>query len=135
MEIREGVCVGRYVPRHVCPSHVSEAAREAGAVALKAEQLKRTKCTLLESSHHFVLFVLETSGVLGQAALDLNSELGQCLCQTTGESHSRQYFLQRRSIAVQRGNAAVLGITTTDPNQSDPFWDQLSYLSYLFAHD
>ena len=92
--------------------------------ALKAEQLKCTKDTFLESSRHFVPFALETPGVLSQAALDLISELGQGLCQTTGEPHSREYLLQRPSIAVQRGNTApVLGSTGTDPNQSDPFWD------------
>ena len=42
--------------------HVSNAAGEAGAVALKAEQWKRSKYTL-QSSHHFVPFALETSGV------------------------------------------------------------------------
>ena len=40
-------------PDTFTPSHVSKAAREAGAVALQAEQLKRTKYTALESSHHF----------------------------------------------------------------------------------
>ena len=91
-------------PDTYAPSHAPEESREAGAVALKAEQLKLTKCTLLEPSHLFVPFVLEKSGVLGHAGLDLSSELGQCLFQTTGEPHSREYLLQRLSIAMQRGN-------------------------------
>ena len=38
------------------------------------------------------------------------------------------------SVTIQRENTvAVLGTTGTDPNQSDPFWDKLSYLSYLFV--
>ena len=103
-------------PDTYAPSHVSKAAREVGAVALKAEQRKRSKYTLLESSHHFVPFALETSGVLGQAALDFIGELGQRLRQTTREPCTREYLLQRLSIAVQRRNAAaVLGTTRTDP--------------------
>ena len=103
-------------PDTSAPSHVSKAAREAGAVALQAEQLKHAKYTSLISSHHFVPFAIKTSG-----ALDFTQELER-LYQTTGEPRSREYLLQCLSIAVQRGNtAAVLG--TTEINQSDPMWD------------
>ena len=70
----------------------------------------------LESSHHFVTFALETSSALGQAAPDIVRVLGHHLCQTTGESHCREYLLQRLSIAIHRTNAAtVLGTTGTYP--------------------
>ena len=64
---------------------MSKAAREHGAVAFQAEQLKRTNYTALESSHHFVPFAVETPSVLGQAALDFVQELGQPLHQATGD--------------------------------------------------
>ena len=64
----------------------------------------------LDMSHHFVPFVMETSGVLGEAAVDFTRDLRRGLCKATGEPHSREFLLQRISVAVQRGNAAaVLG--------------------------
>ena len=65
----------------------------------------------------------ETIGyLLGQAALDFVCDLGQRLHQITGEPRSKQYLLQRLSIAIQRGNAAaVLG--TARVGERDPFWE------------
>ena len=108
------------MPRAPTPTHISAAAREAGAMAAQAEHLKSAKYAALKVSHHFVPFGVETTGVLGQAALSLVCDLGQLLRQATGEERSREYLLQRIAIAVQRGNAAaVLG---TAGRQEDPFW-------------
>ena len=97
-------------PDTYAPSHISDATREAGAVAAQAERLKNAKYTHLVLSHHFVPFAIETSGVLDQAALGLLSDLGRRLHRATGEPRSREYLVQRLSIAIQRGNAAaVLG--------------------------
>ena len=46
--------------------------------------------------------------MLGEAAEEFVGELGRHLCKTTGEPRSREYLLQRISIAVQRENAAGL---------------------------
>ena len=92
------------------PSHVSAAVRGAGVVAAQAEQSKVAKYGHLDTSHHFVPFVVETSGVLGEAAVDFTRDLGRRLCKATGEPRSREFLLQRISVAVQRSNAAaVLG--------------------------
>ena len=92
------------------PSHVSAAVRGAGVVAAQAEQSKVAKYAHLGTSHHFVPFVVETSGVLGEAAVDFMRDLGRRLCKATGEPRSREFLLQRISVAVQRGStAAVLG--------------------------
>ena len=40
-------------------------------MAVQAEHLKSAKYAALKASHHFVPFAVETSGVLGQAALSL----------------------------------------------------------------
>ena len=51
------------------------------------------------------------------------SDLGQHLHQVTGEARSKEYLLQKLSIAIQWGNtAAVLGIAERD-GERDPFWD------------
>ena len=69
-----------------------------------------SKYAHLDTSHHFVPFVMETSGVLGKAAEEFTQELARRIYKATGEPRSRQFLLQRLSVAVQRGNAAaVLG--------------------------
>ena len=84
-------------------SHVSAAAREAGAVAAQAEHLKITKFPHLEASHHFIPFAVETSGMLGQAAhaLDLVNDIGRRLHRMTGEPRCKEYLLQRLFIAIK----------------------------------
>ena len=118
MEGREGVSMRCHMP-----GHISAAARGAGAVATQAEHLKISKYAHLESSHLFVPIAVETSGVLGQAALDFVSDLGQRLHQVTGEARSKEYLLQKLSIAIQRGNAAAVLGTAERDRERDPFWD------------
>ena len=77
----------------------------------------------LEGQPSLCPFAVETSSVLGQTALSLVWDIGQCLHQATGEERSKEYLLQRVPIAVQRGNAAaVLG---TVGRWEDPFWGWL----------
>ena len=48
-------------------------------MAAQAERLKMLKYEHLNSSHFFVTFAVETSGVLGEAAEEFVAELGQRL--------------------------------------------------------
>ena len=85
----------------------------------------RMQCTIhkLQLYHIIIPYSFEKSITLGQAALDFVSDLGQRLHQVTGEARSKEYLLQKLSIAIQRGNAAaVLGTAEKDRDQ-DPFWD------------
>ena len=89
--------------------------REAGAVANLAEQKKRAKYSHLVASHHFVPIAIETSGVMGSEALLFIHELGHRLKIETGEPRSLYFLLQRLSVAMQLGNAAVvLGTSALD---------------------
>ena len=90
------------------PSHLSAAVRGPGVVAAQAEQLKRAKYAHLDMSHHFVPFVVETSGVLGEAAEDFTRDLGRRLYKATGEPRSQEFLLQRISVAIQRGNTSAV---------------------------
>ena len=110
-------------PDTYAPSHVSTAAREPGAVAVQAEHLKMTKYSHLESDYLFVPFAIETSGVLGQAAWDFVNDLGWRLHHATGEPRSKEYLLQRLSVAIQRGNAAAVLGTAGKNGEPDPFWE------------
>ena len=101
---------GKLLNACAIPSHVSAAARGAGIVAAQAEHQKRAKYAHLDTSHHFVPFVVETSGVFGEAAVEFARDLGRRLHKATREPRSREFLLQRISVAVQRGNvAAVFG--------------------------
>ena len=53
--------------------------RGAGVVAAQAEQWKVAKYAHLDTTHHFVPFVVDTSGVLGEAAVDFTRDLGRHL--------------------------------------------------------
>ena len=86
-------------------------------VAAKAERFKNAKYSYLVSSHYFVWSVVETAGVLGEAAEDLIRDLGRFLPWSTGETRSRECHMQRISIVVQRGNAAVCW------KQRGPVWE------------
>ena len=76
METRSNFGLGCNVPRHLAPSHVALAAREACAVAVKAEQQKSRKYCYLCTTHYFSPFAVETSGALGPEALSLLSDIG-----------------------------------------------------------
>ena len=95
---------------YLAPSYLTSASRKAGAVAVEAEQRKRSKHTSLDPTHLFIPFVVETSGVVGSEALNFLQDLVKRLRRATGEAKSRHNLLQRLSVTVQRGNAvAVLG--------------------------
>ena len=71
-------------------SHVSAAVRGAGIVAAQAEQQKGAKYAHLNTSHYFVPFVLETSGMFGEAAVEFARDLRRCLHKATGELNNRE---------------------------------------------
>jgi len=76
----------------------------------KAEDKKRAKYANLAPSFCFVPVVVETLGALGAGAVELLYELGRRITESTTERRATEYLLQRRSVAIQRGNAAsVLG--------------------------
>ena len=76
------------------PSHVALAAREACAVAFKAEQQNNRKYSHLCTTHYFSSFAVETSGVFGPEALSLVSDIGRLIRAETGEPKSKQLLLQ-----------------------------------------
>ena len=82
------------------------ATREVGAVADKAEKKKKTKYTHLEASHYFAPVVVDSLGFFGPEAQFFFQDLDRCLKDSTSESLSHHYLMQRISVAVQRGNTA-----------------------------
>ena len=95
-------------PDTFAPSHVALAAREACAVAFKAEQQNNRKYSHLCTTHYFSPFAVKTSGAFGPEALSLVSDIGRLIRAETGEPKSNQLLLQGIAVAVQRGNAASI---------------------------
>ena len=88
-------------PDTYAPSHLALAAREAGAVAIQAEQRKTEKYAYLSASHHFVPFAIETSGVFGPEPLSLLEDISRRIQADTGEPRSFQFLLEGVSVAIQ----------------------------------
>ena len=102
-------------PDTFAPSYESLAMFEAGAVAARAEEKKKLKYSILDSCYSFTPIAIETSGVIGAESMTVLHEIGHRLQQVTDDNMALPYFLQRLSVAVQRGNAAsVMGTTAGD---------------------
>ena len=56
----------------------------------------------------FVPIAIESSGVSGPKAYSFLNDLGRRLMSVTMDSQARHYLFQRISVAVQRGNAALV---------------------------
>ena len=124
-------------PDTFAPSNVALTAREAGLVASQAEKAKTQKYALLGSSHHFVPFAIETSGVFGPEAITFIRELGHRIRAETGEPCSLQFLMQRIAVAVQRGNAAA--VRGTSPPTDNVFlticlFRMIMHIIYIKLH-
>ncbi|CAH2262830.1 jg9204 [Pararge aegeria aegeria] len=91
-------------------SHIQATSSMVGAAASSAEQAKRRKYEILDSSFIFVPFGVETLGPWGPEARALFKELSKRVIESTGDPRAGSYLGQRFSLAIQRGNAAsILG--------------------------
>ena len=99
-------------PDTLARSYRCQATNRAGAVADLAEERKSVKYTCLGAGYSFTPVAIETLGAMGKKSLAFVRELGHrvtCM-QSTGEVKARTYFLQRLSVALQRGIAvSVMG--------------------------
>ena len=94
----------------VALTHVVDSAGRAGSAAENAEKKKTEKYSDLGSQYLFYPVGLETFGTWGPSATDLLEAVGRKMAEQSGESRSVQFFKQRISIDIQRGNCyCVLG--------------------------
>ena len=62
-------------------------------------------------------------GVFGEEAYSFVSEIGRRLARATGDKRSKEFLVQRISMAVQRGNAAaILGTLPTGRGFGEIFY-------------
>ena len=87
----------------------------AGSVAARAEDLKITKYNDLDSAYFFVPVAVETCGAFGPSAHDFLQDLGWRVRKATSDDDSYHHLVQRVFVAIQRGNAASVLGSLTDP--------------------
>jgi hypothetical protein len=81
---------------------------QAGTAAASAEEKKSRKYSDIISGVDFIPFAVETSGVWGEQALNLVTEVGRRIAAVTHEPRSTMFLRQRISVALQRGNACYV---------------------------
>jgi hypothetical protein len=72
---------------------------------------KQLKYQDLNAGVDFVPFAIETSGVWGEQAMELVTEIGRRIAEVNHDPRSTSFLRQRISVAVQRGNAVCINGT------------------------
>ena len=88
-----------------------------GSAAASAEASKVAKYESLSDRFIFTPFAVETSGVLGPLSLRFAEDIGHMVARERGEPRECEWFLQRISLAVVRGNSHSIlsaGISRVD---------------------
>ena len=104
-------------------SYISQTSQIPESAAVRAEKAKFALFEELAKDYMFVPIAVETFGSWGQIGRNLVKDIGQKLCDITGDKRSTFYLFQRISMAVQRGNAAsVLGTVSSSSNLEEIFY-------------
>ena len=94
--------MGCNIPRYLCP-YTSGPCCQGGRSGCKPSRAAKDRKVFPPqcASHHFVPFVIETSGVFGPEALSLPEDIGRQIRAETGEPQSLQFLIQGVSVAIQ----------------------------------
>jgi len=95
-------------PNTYAQSYVLANSRKAGSAATEAELKKLHKCQDISTSVDFIPVAIESSGVWGQHAMEIVSEIGRRLLEVSHEPRSTLFLRQRLAVAVQRGNVSCI---------------------------
>ena len=98
-------------------TRLNAATTAAGGAAKEAEEAKRRKYDHLGRRFRFEPVAFETSGSCGPTTRAFLRELGARLTSVTGERRETEWLFQRCPLAVVRGNAASV-LLTTAPEES-----------------
>ena len=107
----------------VAPSNLSASIQGPGKAADRAEDLKMKKYDDLKADYHVVPVAAETFGSLGCHAKKFLEEVGNMLIKKTEEPRAKNFFYQRLSMAIMRGNvASVLGTVGNTEKMTEIFY-------------
>jgi len=102
----------------LCASQVRDTAARAGAAAEKAAAAKLRKYARFAQDYLLTPLAFESHGPISAATAAFTDTLAKQIGRARGCRRAGTFFLQRLSLAIQRGNAlAVLGsMETEDPD-------------------
>ena len=89
-------------------THVNESAVRADLAANAAETVKRTKYRSLTDSYQLEAVAIEKVGTYSEGTKNVVRDIGRRLTEATGDQRETFWFVQRLSLAVQRGKAASI---------------------------
>lgn len=92
----------------LAPSHISSTRHGAGAAAENAQILKRRKYSCLSDDYEFAALAMETMGPWSSDTKCAFEDIGKRLVLASGDLRARDFFAQRLSLTIQRGNAASI---------------------------
>jgi len=105
----------------LAPSYISESSKKARSIADKAERFKHNHYIDLKENYLFTPIAFETLGCMGPETKKFIGKLGSLMKAASGESRSKDFLLQKISIAIQRGNAACI-LATLGKSRVDEFY-------------
>ena len=102
-------------------SYINDSSKKARSIADKAERHKHNHYISLKQNYLLTPLAFETLGCMGPETKKFINKLGSLMKRATGEVKSKDYLLQRISIAIQRGNAACI-LGTLGKRKIDDFY-------------
>ena len=100
---RDYTCVDTFTS-----THVNESAVRAGSASNAVGTVKRTKYRSPTYRYQFEIVAIATAGTYSEETKNIVRDIGRTLTEATGNQHETFWFMQRLSLAVQRGNAASI---------------------------
>ena len=92
-------------------TYLRRTARTVGAAAIEAEAIKRRKYEVFARDYDIVPLAFESHGSVGPSTETFLAGLAKRIRQETGDVRAGAFFMQRLSVALQRGNALCVQAT------------------------
>ena len=102
-------------------SYINESSKKSRSIADNAERYKHNHYLFLKENYIFTPLAFETLGCMGPETKQFIGKLGSLMRIASGGTRSKDYLLQKISIAIQRGNAACI-LATLESNRIDEFY-------------
>lgn len=94
-----------------------------GQASENAAKKKHRLYEEIKRNYHFVAFAVETIGPWAAETIKLIETIGRKLIEISGDKRSRQFFIQRLSTAIQRGNyECILGTLPKSDSLNEIFY-------------
>ena len=90
-------------------SYLYKSTQKSGSAAEFAQNKKHSNYSYIKSQNYaFTAFAVESFGPWSSEAHNLIKKIGKKLNEISGDNRSKNFLVQRISLAIQRGNAACV---------------------------